>query len=99
MDPYAAADIRHDRDSCEFDARTDWLETQSAEIYKDWKYELKLMGYIEDIDLEEADLIILAAESGKSVDDYLKDAAYQWAVDYELELKARVISEPNLNWR
>ena len=68
-------------------ARADWLEHAAIRIAERFKAELKADGELVEHDLQEADITIMAAEAGVSVDKFLFDLAYQQADESGLSEK------------
>ena len=69
------------------DARTDWLEGAAAHIVEQFKEELKAEGELAEHDLQEAEIILMAAEAGVSFDKFLFDLAWKQADESGLSEK------------
>ena len=86
-DPYYGVDKLQDDIERISSARADWLEVAAAHIVEQFKAELKDEGELVEHNLQEAEIILMAAEAGVSFDKFLFDLAWQQADESGLSEK------------
>jgi len=82
--PYIYADMRHDEDCTDFDAKQDWIEEASITILARFNRELDLDDWIPDIGMDHNDIMAEAIRQQVPFAKVLYDQAYQHVIDEKL---------------
>jgi len=83
--PYSYADMRHDEDCTDFDAKADYLEESAIDIMQLWTKEIRDSGRIDWIDLDDVEITQMCVDQQLPWDAVMYSLAYKRAEEKLVE--------------